>query len=592
MGRPVIGLALAALLAAAQASGQEPEEVVPGEEAETEEIVSAEETPEESPAHVAPAEAPALAPVEAEPAPPPAPPEPDAAAAEPAAKEPAGEVEQEEPADDDETDGLSVPLWGGLSFGLGGYYRVRGVFVRDLHMFLKNPTASSDAKRMRGDVDYFIHRLRLEPVLRFKDLAKLEIWIHAFDNVIWGDNAGLAEPGLFAGEPSNTDYYGNDVPALTMPAAWVELNVLVGVIRAGRMPSDWGLGLLTDGGGGFDDDFGWNDAMSISDRVLFATMPVAIVQKIAKSKAEPFPLYLAVAYDKLVTEDIAVASARIPYTTAWLSEYKDDVDSFTAALAYSGEDLDWIGSRDSLAAGFYYVQRWQHVTKSRIHIIDWFLKLHLGPAFAEYEHYYILGHSQAIPLLPSATSDPDDWLRERAEAKISAWLARVGYDWRWFRFKLEAGYASGDGNFTDESFTVRPVNPNIRVGLVLYQQMLAEITRNRWGDNPGMWSKGGIINSYFFMQSVRYEPIDGLEIILALLQAWRDKADGALIPDDTGSSFLGFETDLAVKYHFHGGHAHLGIEGGLLRVGQAFKDPVLNMPDHTWTVQVWTAFTP
>ena len=514
---------------------------------------------------------------------------------EPAAEpEPAKQEAVEEKVD---CKGLCVDLGHGLGFSLDGYYRARWVDVRDLHMFLKDPSSTNKSKKMRGSLDFFVQRLRLEPVISYKDVASLEIWIHALDNMIWGDNAGLSDVGVFAGEPSNTSREGGEIPSLTIPAVWIELNVLVGVIRAGRMPSDWGLGLLTDGGGGFDDDFGWNDVMSVTDRVLFATMPVAIGQKIAKHEGPPFPLYLAVAYDKLVTEDAGIAGARIPYTSNWLSEYKDDVDSFTAALAYEGEDLDWIGASDSLGAGFYYVQRWQHVTRSRAHILDAFVKLHLGPAFAEAEAYWILGHSQAIPLRPSAVpGEPDSWLREKANVKISSWIARVGYEVWKFRFKLEAGFASGDDNVSDETFSIRPANQNVKVGLVLYDLMIAEITRTRWADNPGMWSKGGIYNSYFFMQTIRFEPVSGLEVILAFLQAWRHKADGAVYPRPSvlreESSFLGFETDLAVKYHFHGGHAHIGVEGGLLRLGNAWKDPVLNMPDHTWTVQAWTAFTP
>jgi len=125
--------------------------------------------------------------------------------------------------------------------------------------------------------------------------------------------------------------------------------------------------------------------------------------------------------------------------------------------------------------------------------------------------------------------------------------------------------------------------------------MMAEITRTRWADEDGLWSNGGVYNSYFFMQTFKYWPLPGdnkdLEIILAFLQAWKDQVDGAVYPR-LDEKFLGFETDLAVKYHFAKGHAHIGIEGGLLREGKAFNDAALNMPKHSWTVQVWTAFTP
>lgn len=501
----------------------------------------------------------------------------------------------EAPEDVDEKPLEGISLWGGLTFSMDGYYRAKGVFVRDLHMFQKNPLSTNPEKKMRGDLSYLTQRLRLEPSITWKDLVTLTVWIHALDDVIWGDNAGISSVGALAGEPSSNVYNGDAIPTITIPAAWVELNVLVGVLRAGRMPSEWGLGLLTDDGCGFDDDFGWNEIMDVSDRVLFATMPVAIGQTIAKSDADPFPLFLAVGYDKLVTDDVSIGGGRIPYNSNWLADYDDDVDSVTIALAYSGKELGWIAPGDSLAAGLYYVHRWQKATFTKAHIVDGYLKLRLGPAFAEGEVYYILGDSNALPLRPPMTaSDPDapDYLYEKASLKISSWLVRAGFDWWKFRFKLTAGYASGDEDPTDGTFKVRPANSNLKVGLVLYDLMLAEMTRTRWADQDGLWSKGGIYNSYFFMQTVKFEPLDGLEIIVAFLQAWRDHVDGAVYPRDRDSKFLGFETDIGVKYHFHGGHAHIGIEGGVLHVGKAFKDPMLNMPTDTWTVQVWTAFTP
>jgi len=179
------------------------------------------------------------------------------------------------------------------------------------------------------------------------------------------------------------------------------------------------------------------------------------------------------------------------------------------------------------------------------------------------------------------------------DADVSAWLIRLGWEWWRFLFKLETGYASGDSKPTNDRFTVRAANQNTIVGLVLYPIALAEITRTRWADEDGLWSKGGIYNSHYFMQTIRFEPIDGLEILVAFIEAWRDKVDGAVIPRHNAgdSKFLGFETDVAVKYHFYRDHAHVGLEFGVLRIGKALEDPMLNMPTNTWTLQLWSAFT-
>ena len=49
---------------------------------------------------------------------------------------------------------------------------------------------------------------------------------------------------------------GQETADFKLNRAWVEITLPVGVVRAGRQPSHWGMGLLANHGDGFDDMFG------------------------------------------------------------------------------------------------------------------------------------------------------------------------------------------------------------------------------------------------------------------------------------------------------------------------------------------------
>ena len=65
------------------------------------------------------------------------------------------------------------------------------------------------------------------------------------------------------------------------------------------------MGLLANDGNGHDDLFGDNENYTTYDRVLFATRPIAIAQKIMGQEDSEIPLFIAVAYDRLVDDPLA-----------------------------------------------------------------------------------------------------------------------------------------------------------------------------------------------------------------------------------------------------------------------------------------------
>ena len=164
-----------------------------------------------------------------------------------------------------------------LDFDLEGYYRTRGYMFKEL--FASPIDGPGEVARPNGTGKYMQQRLRLRPVISFEKRAKFTMMVDVLDDVVWGDNASKASTALFAGDPSVTGQSGLETSTFNIKRAWMEFDIPVGKVRVGRQPSQWGLGILGNDGNGFDDLFGENHGGSTFDRVLFATRPLAIVEK-------------------------------------------------------------------------------------------------------------------------------------------------------------------------------------------------------------------------------------------------------------------------------------------------------------------------
>jgi hypothetical protein len=438
------------------------------------------------------------------------------------------------------------------------------------------------------------------------------VWFHILDDVVWGDNAGVSSTGITASDPSVTDREGGEMEFIQVRAAWLEMNLKVLAFRIGRMPSDWGLGLLTTGSAGLDDDFSWNRGGSVYDRVLVATEPVSIILSLLKAKNPRFPLIISYSFDQLVEDDYEVGKTRLPYSSEWLGTDSDDVRSHNFVLLYHGDPVRLVTDTDKLIAGAYFTWRSQEVTYSDLYVFDAFLKLQLGPphlyGFLEGEGYIIRGSTMAIPLggQPEETWCQDhgytrcpDWLYTKKNVKLASYIGRMGVFWKalpriWLRAKLETGFASGEDDFLDDTFTSMPAHSDLKVGLVLYDMLLYEITRQSWVDNPGLWSGGGIYNSYYGLVMAKLTMMDKFDFLVQGLFAWSHKSDGAIIQGDGDSQYLGFEFDVGVHVRLYRDHARLGLEAGVFKAGKGLerKDSLGHQiyPELPWTIQFWAAY--
>ncbi len=506
-------------------------------------------------------------------------------------------------------------------FSLDGYYRVR------TQLLAGGLFGNKDVSFFQGqdeDARMIVQRLRLQPEINFEDRAKFFMMTDVLDDVVWGDNQSASSTALFAGDPTTTSVDGTADSVFKIKRAWMEFSLPVGLMRVGRQPSNWGMGLLSNDGNGFVNTFGESHYGSTYDRVIFATKPIAIAQTIAGKEPADIPLFLAVGVDRLVEDPLiqyfgyecsttrynadtqqneAIEEGDPDYNPAcdpdglgyhtiehsnedttrqdtdraddWWADQDDDVWEMVYALIYKGEDIDMLGSKGDLTAGTYIVNRVQRETDSKVWIYDLYLRWLWKGIYLESEALTIQGTTRAIA--PDAAVEGIDGDALKKKANIWSYVARAGYKSDLLEGVFETGYASGDENtLGDGDFTGRAMHPDYNVGLLIYEEVLARATAGAWTDTAqGLWSKGGVVNSRYIFPQVTWSPMDNWHLTGAWLMAWPDKPDGIIIkcsaddkvacdnPTATAKS-LGWEADLALKHQFHD-HLLFSLETGYAR---------------------------
>jgi uncharacterized protein (TIGR04551 family) len=102
-------------------------------------------------------------------------------------------------------------------------------------------------------------RFRLEPTINVSDEVRVRASIDMLDNLVLGSSPrpppyGDPTAGTFPGPSQASPASGSQ--NLAVKRAWAEVQTPIGMISFGRMPSQWGLGIYSNAGGGVDDDSG------------------------------------------------------------------------------------------------------------------------------------------------------------------------------------------------------------------------------------------------------------------------------------------------------------------------------------------------
>jgi len=160
---------------------------------------------------------------------------------------------------------------------LDGYLRVRADLFNDFDLGRGNdanglplfPQPLLNASR-RGTLASTNLRLRLEPTMNVSEHVRVRGQADVLDNYVLGGTLSssdyLSTPGNF----TSTGAAPADRPAVNVKRVWGEVETPVGLLSFGRMPATWGLGIRHPVQDGIDDDFG-----DTVDRLQFATLPLS-----------------------------------------------------------------------------------------------------------------------------------------------------------------------------------------------------------------------------------------------------------------------------------------------------------------------------
>ena len=119
-------------------------------------------------------------------------------------------------------------------------------------------------------------RLRLDPTLNVSEDIRIKATVDVLDNLVWGSTPNTFPANANTQTEPLLAFTSTEVPpqagvnaainSISVKRVWARIRTPVGVLRFGRMPSNWGLGMLTNDGNCLDCDYG-----DTVDRVMFVT---------------------------------------------------------------------------------------------------------------------------------------------------------------------------------------------------------------------------------------------------------------------------------------------------------------------------------
>ncbi|WP_426754404.1 TIGR04551 family protein [Myxococcus sp. Y35] len=161
-------------------------------------------------------------------------------------------------------------------FTLDGYFRVRPTlfYKFDLgkapgrELFPRSPRSPQENTQ-----SFATMRVRLEPTFNISEQVALKMEVLGLDNFVMGAMPDTLLPGntrnIFGIFSESQDPLSDALQdSIKLRRAYGEVKTPVGILRFGRMGSQWGLGMLRNDGTCFDCDFG-----DTVDRIQFVTNP-------------------------------------------------------------------------------------------------------------------------------------------------------------------------------------------------------------------------------------------------------------------------------------------------------------------------------
>ncbi len=520
---------------------------------------------------------------------------------------------------------------------LNGYFRLRGDMFRKLAFANRTATEVRDAapddpgfnlstaeagKLQRypvtdnGNANYTTAnmRLRIEPTINVTDNIHIITTVDVFDNLVLGSTPRIdvtqetATPigVLSRGQEPPSDALNAITDSIVVKRAYVSLTALNEQLQlmAGRMPSNWGLGMLSNDGDCLDCDYG-----DVVDRIALGFkladhifMPMydwpfsgPVLLPYGRSGGQPI--------DAAPWDDVEQYSLRVMRLDS-PDDIKERVKEGERVLNY-GAWLIWRRQFRGFTDAFYQanppptaldpsqapvdIAGQDERRDANIYTGDAYGKLYVGELELGAELCTLFGSFKNPGALGSTTTD----LFQYGGALEGSW--RLRGDYKGTVLKLKAGAASGDSangfgalnaSGTQSGLFVNPdgssrvdknlrnfqFSPDYHVDLLLFRRIIGTVT-DAWYVRPDV--------SYTFANNISGD----LGVIYS--QAFKKRSTPGT------SRPLGLEVDAELAYSSEptpqGGALKGSLAGGMLFPFAAFKNRAENKgeqdPSFAWTLQ-------
>ncbi len=382
-----------------------------------------------------------------------------------------------------------------------GYYRGRALLYDSLSLSDTNPSAE-------GTSNLVDHRLLLRPSWMISDHAAIHAEVDVMKLTLWGDVP---------------DQYVDPVTGETLPVAQADgvSNVAVGTgvrgwgeaytdwgrIALGRMPMQWGSGILWNSGNAVDGEYGDSaDRLQLSGRIG--------------------PVFVMGAFDVQYEGYVGAT---------------DDMQSVSLAVGYRSETLG-VGLLNNYRYRPEEPDPYQAYTGSLWGFAE------LGPVRAELEGVGVFGGGDL------------DGGQDDVTIMAFGLMAKADYTADKLSFGGEFGVATGDDDPSDKELTTFSFDRDHNVGLMLFEEPMPTLQAASSNESNGgrttdaARSGDAISNAIYFRPSVRYKIIPTVEVEGAWLVAARADSTGATEADQG----YGNEFDVSVRWD---PHPHVWFKG-------------------------------
>ncbi len=495
---------------------------------------------------------------------------------------------------------------------LNGFYRFRGDWLKNLHLgFPRDGQVVTDLDEQGGapfprpfactadtegnftgpcedSIKSANMKLRLEPVVHLDEKTSLHIQVDMLDNIVYGSTpdgryldgtrARSDVPlGAFTDNQSPPESGRNNLrDSIHVRRAWAEVETPFGLVKFGRQPNHWGMGIYANGGGydpihgTYDLDTDYGDTI---DRVSFdagipgtrfrggvamdwpSTQPSAGQTDLFADRADGQPWDLD---DNDDTNQWTFTFSRMDTPVEFRDEMRsgDLAVNFGGFLVYRTQKWDFAepveGSEDEPPLGGtpnpdLFISR-----GFKAYIPDVWLRVGLGSAELELEGLAVLG---------SVNNLADKGIEEEVDLRQWGGVGRFTYFFLDGDLRLigEGGFASGDqwdndpqGNTHitsrrpfpgpgDETMNQFLFDQDYKIDLILFRELIGTVT-----------------NAIYARPQFEYDITDRLRMKIQNVTSFAHKK----VSTPGNSRMYGIEMDGDVEYHNDGFSA--GMAYGVL----------------------------